>query len=181
VARSEDRPPRWELERELVGHNGSITAMRFTPDGRRLVVASGDRTCGQWDIATGQELRELVLKHPDWVSSLDISPDGLQVLTTCDDGHARLWRLADAVELAAARSPGRPFNSVGFSPDGSTAVLAAAEDKRVMLWDLSAAMTGFRVQGSDPEPLNPEPPTLNPFVRPLVDLRQRGGEVRSAC
>ena len=80
----------------LVGHNGSITALRFTPDGKRLVTASGDHTCGQWDLATGEEQRQLVLKHPEWVSSLDLSADGKLALTTCDDGSARLWRLADA-------------------------------------------------------------------------------------
>ena len=47
----------WAFERELDGHNGSITALRFTPDGQRLVTASGDHTCGQWDVATGEEQR----------------------------------------------------------------------------------------------------------------------------
>src|SRR5436189_146248 len=39
VARSGDRPQqgRWVFERDLTGHTASITALRFTPDGRRLV------------------------------------------------------------------------------------------------------------------------------------------------
>ena len=79
-------PNGWAFERELVGHSGSISALRFTPDGKRLVTASGDRSCGQWDLATGAEDRQLVLKHPEFVSSLDISPDGARALTSCDDG-----------------------------------------------------------------------------------------------
>jgi WD40 repeat protein len=185
--------PEWALEHELTGHNGSITALRFTPDGGRLVVASGDHTCGQWDVATGQELRDLVLKHPDWVSSLDISADGTRAITTCDDGHARLWRLTDATVLASVSSPGKPFNSVGFSPDGSSAVLTAAEDKRVHVWDLSVAGSGFRGQGSgfrvqgsevrvqaSPDALNPEPRTLTSLLQLLLDFNQLGGEVWSA-
>ena len=47
----------WTLAHELRGHSRSITALRFTPDGQRLVSASGDHTCGQWDVATGAEER----------------------------------------------------------------------------------------------------------------------------
>jgi hypothetical protein len=176
--------PEWELQHELTGHNGSITALRFTPDGRRLVVASGDNTCGQWDVATGRELRELVLKHPAWVSSLDISADGTRALTTCDDGSARLWRLADAAEIASVQSPGKPFNHVAYSPDGSMAVLTSAEDKLVYVWDLSAEVgSGFRVQRPRQQHLNPEPRSRrgdNPFLRPLLDFNQLGGEVWAA-
>ena len=159
------------------GHNGTITAIRFTPDGQRLITASGDRTCGQWDLASGQELRNVVLKHPEWVSSLDLSADGTLALTTCDDGVARLWRLADATVLAAVKSPGKPFNAIGISPDGSTAVLTSSEDKQVSLWDLSAASAGFGVQGQIPRP---QPPALPRHLRPFLDFNQLGGEVWSA-
>jgi WD40 repeat protein/serine/threonine protein kinase len=185
----------WIFERELDGHNGSITALRFTPDGSRLVVASGDRTCGQWDLATGQELRELVLKHPEWVSSLDISADGLRALTTCDDGQARLWRLADAALLASVRSPGTPFNAVAFSPDASTSVLTAAADKQVMLWDLSIAALPLSNQSpqssaalgrlSQSAIRNPQSEIARNSIdeaalRPLLDFNKSGGEVWSA-
>ncbi len=44
----------WALEHELRGHNGTITAIRFTPDAQRLITASGDRTCGQWDLSSAR-------------------------------------------------------------------------------------------------------------------------------
>jgi WD40 repeat protein/serine/threonine protein kinase len=170
----------WVPDRELSGHNGSITALRFTPDGRRLVSASGDRTCGQWDLASGEELRQLVLKHPEWISGLDISVDGTMALTTCDDGSARLWRLADATLIASVQSPGKPFNSAGFSPDGSTAVLTASEDKRVSLWDLSVQRAGLRVEAPATESVNAQDSRPNAQLQQWLDFNQLGGEVWAA-
>jgi WD40 repeat protein/serine/threonine protein kinase len=167
-------PGDWELELELPGHNSSVTSIRFTPDGQRLITSSGDRTCGQWDLAAGQELRELVLRHPEWVSSLDISPDGRAAITTCDDGLARLWRLADAAPLAVVRSPGKRFNWGAISPDGSTAALTSTEDKAVWLWDLSAAReAGIQSAGDfDAE---------SGLLRQILDFNQQGGEVWMAA
>jgi WD40 repeat protein/serine/threonine protein kinase len=162
----------WMLERELQGHNSSITSLRFTPDGQRLLVASGDRTCGQWELSTGRELRELALKHPEWVSSLDISPDGQSAITTCDDGIARLWRLADAAPIAAVRSPGKKFNSAGFSPDGSTAVVTSSEDKRVWLWHLSAAQAATNRAAIDSGAAE--------LLELMLDFNRLGGEVWAA-
>jgi WD40 repeat protein/serine/threonine protein kinase len=161
----------WTLERELVGHSGSITALRFTPNGKRLVTASGDHSCAQWDLATGMEDRQRVLKHAEYVSSLDVSPDGTRALTSCDDGSVRLWQLADATQLAAVKSPGRPFNSVSFSPDGSMAILTSSEDKRVSMWDLSV-QSAIR----NPQSAIATETTLRPFL----DFNQLGGEVWSA-
>jgi WD40 repeat protein len=162
--------PQWTLERQLDGHNSSITSIRFTPDGRRILTASGDRTCGQWDLESGQELRELVLEHPDWVTSLDISADGATVVTTCDDGVARLWRLADAAPLAAVRAPDKAFNSAALSPDGSTVVLSSTEDRRVWLWDVSTARVAIN-------PTAGEANAAAQLLEPLLDFSQLGGEV----
>jgi WD40 repeat protein/serine/threonine protein kinase len=155
-------PGQWVFERELDGHSVAITGLRFTPDGKRLITASGDHTCGQWDLATGEEMQQLVLKHPDWVTSLDLSGDGSQALTTCDDGTARLFRLAGGAQVAAVKASGQPYNAASFSPDGSTAVLTAAGDKQVSLWDLSAAEVAANQQ---------------PTVRRIMDFNKTGEEV----
>ena len=57
---------------------------------------------------------------------------------------------------------------MGFSPDGSTAILTSSEDKRVSLWDLS-------VQS---EIRNPQAEVAT--LRPLLDFNELGGEVWSA-
>jgi WD40 repeat protein/serine/threonine protein kinase len=171
---SESAPSPWALERTLSGHSSSITSVRFTPDGARLIVASGDRTCGQWDVASGEEARNLVLRHPDWVTSMDLSHDGQLAVTTCNDGIARLWRLADASLLAEVRSSGKPFNYVGLSPDGSTAVLTAFEDRQVWTWDVSAATAAKGSVVASSNGAN------NHFVNQLLDFSQNDGQVWAA-
>jgi WD40 repeat protein len=163
--KSSGPPGQWKFDRELAGHSAGITAVRFTPDSKRLITASGDHTCGQWDLVTGEELQQLVLKHPQWVTSLDLSSDGTYALTTCDDGNARLFRLADATQIAAVKTPSQPYNAAAFSPDGSTAVLTAAGDRQVSLWDLSAALVAANQQ---------------PTVRRIMDFNKTDEEVWSA-
>jgi WD40 repeat protein len=97
-----------------------------------------------------------------------MSSDGAGVLTACDDGSARLWRLADATQLAAIKSPSKPFTSVGFSPDGINAILTSSEGKKVWLWDLS-----LQAAIRNPQPGAPAQTTLTP----LLDFQKLGGEV----
>jgi WD40 repeat protein len=149
-------PGQWTATGELNGHSRSITAMKFTPDGKRLVSSSGDRTCAQWDVAAGSELKPLVLKHPEYVSSLDISPDGALAITSCDDGAARVWRLADAQLVRTLPSPGGAFNSVSFAPDGKSAILTSQADRQVRIVNLSAknAVADAATAKSAPAPTN---------------------------
>src|SRR5262249_27586142 len=43
--------------RSLVGHEGSLLAVAFSPDGKGLACGGNDRTVRLWDVATGQERR----------------------------------------------------------------------------------------------------------------------------
>ena len=38
-----------------IGHTGPVSSVAFSPDGRRIVSGSGDKTLKVWDAATGQE------------------------------------------------------------------------------------------------------------------------------
>jgi len=131
----------------LVGHSRSINALAFTQQGRRLVSASGDNTCGQWDVASGEELSELVLRHPGWVTGLDVTDGGEMALTSCDDGKLRLWSLEDAQLLQTIDPPENVmFTSLDISPDGRLAAAACAAKGTVQLWRLD---TGEEIVGED--------------------------------
>src|ERR1035438_1422347 len=53
---------------EPMKHNGEVKSAQFSPDGKRIVTASGDHTARVWDAQTGQPLTEL-MKHEWGVSS----------------------------------------------------------------------------------------------------------------
>ena len=132
----------WYPVNWLEGHSRSITGIAFAEGNRVVVTCSGDNTCGQWDVATGQELRDRVLKHPDWVSNFDVSDDGTKVLTSCDDGKVRLWSLADAQLISTieplANQPSAKtviYSSVDLSPDGRRALITSSATGEVFLWD----------------------------------------------
>ena len=66
----------------------SVFGVAFSPDGKRLASASGDRTVKVWDAATGQEI--LTLKgHTDSVTSVAFSPDGKRIASCRPDGRQR--------------------------------------------------------------------------------------------
>jgi WD40 repeat protein/serine/threonine protein kinase len=135
----------WHPVNWLEGHSRAITGIAFAEGDRVVVTCSGDNTCGQWDVATGQELRERVLKHPDWVTNLDVSDDGTKALTSCDDGKVRLWSLVDAKLIATleplADQPAAKqviYTAVDLAPDGRRALLTCSATGQVFLWDTIA-------------------------------------------
>jgi WD40 repeat protein/serine/threonine protein kinase len=131
---------KWTAGPVLRGHSRTITAMHFIDRGARLVTASGDNTCGQWGVATGQEIPAGLLRHPDYVADLAVSADGRLGLTCCDDGKLRLWSLADArlLRTLEPRKKDLAFTSIDLSADGRLATAACAADGTVQLWNLDA-------------------------------------------
>lgn len=123
----------------LQGHSRTITKLVFTQNDRLLISASGDNTCGIWDVASGQELRDRVLKHPEWITDMDVSDDGMEVLTACDDGKLRLWALDDS-QLLASFQPGSAravYTGIELSADGRQALATCAATGEVFLLDLT--------------------------------------------
>jgi WD40 repeat protein len=70
----------------------------FSPDGSRVITASGDKTAKIWDARNGAEL--LTLKgHTHYVHSASFSSDGSRIITASGDKTAKIWDAKTGAEL----------------------------------------------------------------------------------
>ena len=80
----------WVVVNVLEGHSGSVLFAAFSPEGKRIVTASSDRTARVWDVTTEKTLATLK-GHSDWVNLAAFSPDGNLVATSALDDSVVIW------------------------------------------------------------------------------------------
>jgi WD40 repeat protein len=102
--------------RTLKGHQASVFSGTFSPDGRRIVTGSMDKTAILWDAATGEQLRKFE-GHESDVMPVGFTPDGKQILTA-SYVTIRLWDAASGKKLRTFAGPPDTYFSAGFSRDG---------------------------------------------------------------
>lgn len=73
----------------LKGHEKYVSTAIFSPDGRRIISASADRSIRIWHAERGFELLELTWDDHN-VNDIAITPDGLQLFAT-GDAMVRMW------------------------------------------------------------------------------------------
>ncbi len=121
----------------LHGHDAAIKSIAFSPDGKCIVSACGDKTIKVWDAATGAELTTL-RGHEGGVRSAAFSPDGMRIVSGSVDKTIKVWDAATGAELMTLKGHEKSIESVAFSPDGRR-IASASDDKTVKVWH---AVTG---------------------------------------
>ncbi|MCT7952953.1 hypothetical protein NG798_24450 [Ancylothrix sp. C2] len=121
-----------ELNR-LEGHNGAITKVVFSHDGKMIATASKDKTAIIWGI-DGREISKLE-GHRGTITSIAFSKDGKTVVTGSKDKRVRIWILKGEkfVFFKELKLHKASITSVDISPDGQT-IASASEHREVKLW-----------------------------------------------
>jgi WD40 repeat protein/serine/threonine protein kinase/TPR repeat protein len=118
----------------MVGHSDAVLFAALSPDGRRAITASRDKTARIWDASSGRQIE--LLSHAASVSSAAFSPDGRLVATASRDATARIWDMASGREVMVLRGNLDILWCVAFSPDGRR-VVTASRDKTARIWDIT--------------------------------------------
>jgi RNA polymerase sigma factor (sigma-70 family) len=137
----------------------------FLPDGRSLVVWTGDRKARVWDLNTGKIRREVqytegVRAHKgpvpvpvgglaDAFFTAAVSPDGQLIAFGSDKDLIAVHELDGGAELCRVEKLARGVGCLAFSPDGRTLAWGSHDDPSIHLLEVATgrerqAFTGHR-------------------------------------
>ncbi|MEH2295932.1 WD40 repeat domain-containing protein, partial [Nostoc sp.] len=118
----------------LTGHNYWVRAVAITPDGKKAVSGSLDKTLKLWDLETGKEISTLT-GHNDSVYAVAIAPDGKKAVSASRDNTLKLWDLETGTQIFTLIGHNDSVTAVAIAPDGKKAV-SGSWDNTLKLWDL---------------------------------------------
>jgi hypothetical protein len=131
-------PPVLQPLRALRGHGGSVHAVAFHPDGKRVLTGSSDNTIGVWSLESGALLFQLE-GHTDSVRGLLCLRDGKTLISSSDDATIRIWDLPTRSQRQVLRGHENKVRTIALAPDESWLV-SAGKDGTLRIWDLPAGV-----------------------------------------
>ena len=108
----------WQVSRELAAHTGYLSCCRFLANGETILTSSGDMTCMQWDVETGQE-KEAFSDHNGDVMSISNSPMNARIFVSgACDATAKVWDINQPKLCRTFTGHESDINAVSFFGDG---------------------------------------------------------------
>ncbi|GAD82878.1 TIR domain-containing protein [Nocardia asteroides NBRC 15531] len=129
-----DADTRQPVGRPLVGHDGLVNSVAFSPDGTRLASGATDGTIRLWNAGTGASEGTPLTGHSGWVVGVGFSPDNHRLASIAWDGTMRIW------DVSRSGSLGSPWPDGGSSTPGFGAILALEGDRLVKQVEADASV-----------------------------------------
>jgi serine/threonine protein kinase len=138
-------PPPSHLPYVYRGHSLSVTAVAWSPDGKRIASASRDGTVQVWDAVDGGHIFTY-FGHDFEVNAVAWSPDGKRIASAGYDYTVQVWDASDGGHAFTYRGHRDRLGEVAWSPD-STRIASASIDKTVQVWSPVAGSHAFIYRG----------------------------------
>jgi WD40 repeat protein len=117
----------------LHGHTKVVNAIAMTPDGKKAITASFDKTIIIWDLNRMEKLKQFEVD--DITNDVAITPDG-KLAISATGNLCFLWDLSTWSKIKTLTGHGGIVNTVKISSDGNWA-MSASNDRTCILWNLN--------------------------------------------
>ncbi len=116
------------------GHSDQITALKVTPDGRRVLTGGRDKQVIVWDGSTGERLT-VFRSHRDQVGEVAVSPSGHMAASYEPRAGIKVWDTQSGIVLRTFSAGDTLMNCLAFTPDGQS-FMAGGRDMALRMWDV---------------------------------------------
>jgi len=131
----------------LRGHSDEVHGMAVSPDGKRIVSGSVDKTVKVWDAATGAELMTL-RGHEGGINSVAFSQDGKHIVSGSEDKTIKIWDAATGAEVMTLRGHSDEVRGVAFGPDGKR-IVSGSFDATIKVWNAANGDELMTIRGHE--------------------------------
>ena len=131
----------------LSGHKACIECVALTPNGKRAISGSPDKTIKVWDLESGTCTRNLT-GHKKTIFCVALTPNGKRAISGSGDKTLKVWDLESGTCNATLKGHKDTVTCVALTRDGRRAI-SGSRDKTLRLWDLEAGTLIYTLQGHD--------------------------------
>jgi WD40 repeat protein len=118
------------------GHSDSVTSAVYSPDGKKILSASYDKTIKDWDAATDECVKTLA-GHSGGVTGAVYSPDGEKILSASIDRTIKEWDVETGECIKTLDGHTHWVTSVVYNPDEKK-IISASSDRTIKNWYIAA-------------------------------------------
>ncbi len=122
----------------------SANQWAFTADGKRAVIASGDRSVRYFDVEGRRDIRRLI-GHTASVWSVALSRDGQYAASGGMDSTARVWNLKTGLEIGKYSDHDSLVSAVAFSPNNQW-IVSGDFGGNIVYWRIRDGQVGWRME-----------------------------------
>ena len=122
-----------------------IFDVAYSPDGKHVAAAEGEKRAVIWDAQTGKIMHELSVGE-NFVYSVAFSPNGKFLAAGNEDMLATIWDVSTGSKVNTLEGHTGWVDALAFSPDGKL-LLTGSADSTAILWDLEKGIKIFTLIG----------------------------------
>lgn len=128
-------------------HKGGVYGVGFSPDGKQLLTASGDKTCRLWDVETRQMISEFVMGQNVEDQQVSCLWQGPYLLSVSLSGFINYLDINNPSKpLRIVKGHNKPITVLEIDEDRST-IFTGSHDGVVTCWD-AASGENDRISGN---------------------------------